>query len=176
MVPGTEMGFYIIIRGPAGAGKTGIAKAVARKLGADYVSIDEMLREEGADRIEGGCISEENFRKANRAAVRKVSRTLESGGIAVFDGNFYHRSQLEHLKTCLPYRHMVFTLTASLDECVRRDSKRPGGLGEEAVKAVYGMVSTVKAGAEIPVGGKGQEEAADEIVSLIPEDVRKRGP
>ncbi|MDD4111129.1 MAG: (d)CMP kinase [Clostridia bacterium] len=37
------MSYYIIIRGPAGVGKTTIAKNLQDKLGADYISFDEIL-------------------------------------------------------------------------------------------------------------------------------------
>jgi predicted kinase len=167
------MGYYIIIRGPAGVGKTTIAKGLAEKLGAYYISVDQILKENGLDVIEGKWIPERNFIRANEIALDDAVRVLEKGGMVVFDGNFYHRGQLEHLKVNLPYRHMVFTLEADPDECVRRDSQRAEGIGEKATRAVYGLVTGMQAGKRIETCGRTPEQTEDEIVSLLPEDVRK---
>jgi len=47
------MSYFIIIRGPAGVGKTTIAKKLAARLGETYISFDKIMREKGLDKIEG---------------------------------------------------------------------------------------------------------------------------
>ena len=169
------MGYYIIIRGHAGAGKTTIAKAVAKRLGALYISVDKILKDHGLDVIEYDCISERNFERANEIALKEAVPALEKGGTVVFDGNFYHLSQLKHLKRNLPHRHMVFMLKASLEECVKRDRERAQGkIGEDAIRAVYGLVESVQEGEHIETGGKTEQQVEEKIVSLIPGDVRKQ--
>ena len=56
---------FVIIRGPAGVGKSTIAKAIAKKLGALYISFDEILSKHNLDIIEGDGISAENFVRGN---------------------------------------------------------------------------------------------------------------
>ena len=54
------MEYCIIIRGPAGVGKTTIAKELARNLDADYFSFDEIMEENKLDTIVGDGIPSKN--------------------------------------------------------------------------------------------------------------------
>ncbi len=163
------MGYYIIIRGPAGVGKTTIAKAVAGRLKGHYISIDHILKQNGLDVVEGKWITERNFIKANELALKDAVRMLDRGTMVVLDGNFYHKGQLEHLKMNLPYRHMVFTLKADVHECIKRDKERPDGIGEEAIKAVFILVDCFDAGTAIQTKGKTADQIGKEIVSKLPD-------
>jgi predicted kinase len=92
--------FYLIVRGPLGAGKTTVARAVAERLGARVVSIDDLL-----DRFEWDGGSERLFRKANAVAAEQASEWLERGVPVVVDGNFYWPRLLAELQERLPYPH-----------------------------------------------------------------------
>jgi tRNA uridine 5-carbamoylmethylation protein Kti12 len=139
------MAYFVIIRGPAASGKTTIAKMLAKTLNAMHISIDEVLRKHKLDVIEGKCIGEKNFIKANDIAIPKAIGRLSKGKIVIFDGNFYHKSQINDLIKRINYPHVVFTLKASKDECVKRDKKRKG-IGKKNVEAVYNLSKTFKYG------------------------------
>ena len=140
------------------------------------ISIDEALRMEGVDVVEGKWITEKNFIIAQESVLKKAVEMLDMGKVVVFDGNFYHKRQLEHLKMNLPYRHMAFTLKADVQECIKRDKERTGGLGEEAVKAVFMLVDSFDAGTVIETKGRKEDEIAKEVVSRLPDDVLKQSP
>ncbi|MBW3004165.1 AAA family ATPase, partial [Candidatus Woesearchaeota archaeon] len=116
----------VIIKGPLGVGKTTIAKEVAKTLGFKYFSVDEKLAELGLDKVSGKCIPLKNF--------LLVNKEIPEGDVVV-DGNFYFKEAVDDLKT-----ELVFHLSADIDTCIERDSKREKPLGEDAVKAVYQLV------------------------------------
>ena len=60
------MSVSILIRGPLGVGKTTVARALAEQVGGLYVSVDGILAEHGLDKVEGECITVENFIKLAR--------------------------------------------------------------------------------------------------------------
>jgi len=63
---------YIIIRGPLGIGKSTIAKGLANKLNAKYISIDSIVDNPNliTRKMEEGYISQNNFLKANKLAIK----------------------------------------------------------------------------------------------------------
>ncbi len=161
---------YIIIRGPLGIGKSTIAKRLAKSLGGKYFSIDKILEDLELNEVDEtlGCISPESFIKANEAVIPKAKKILKSGKIIVFDGNFYHKEQLEHLRKNLSdYRGYIFTLQAPLEVCIERDSKRKDGFGKGAAKAVYNLTTRFDAGTIINTYGQSVEETLEEIKEII---------
>ena len=154
---------YIIIRGPLGIGKTTIAKKLAEKLKAEYISIDEILHENDLDKIEGECIPLNNFIKANEIALPQI----EKGKTYIIDGNFYHKEQLEHLLKNLPGKHYVFTLKAPVEACIERDAQREKTYGEEAARAVHCLVLRFDYGIIIDTESKSAEEVTEELISAI---------
>jgi len=163
------MSYFVIIRGPAGVGKTTIAEKLTKNLKAYHISFDEIIKKHGLDNIKVSCIKESNFIKANELVVSKAAKKLEEGVEVIFDGCFYHKSQIEHLIKELKYQNFVFTLKATLEECISRDKKRKNKIGEESVKAVYKLVSKFDYGTVIDTNGKTEEETVKEIISFLHE-------
>ncbi len=156
------MVYYIVIRGPAAGGKTTISKRLARKLDALYISFDEIRDEHGIG------LSEEDRIRANDVAIPEAKRNLERGRIVIFDGVFYHRSQLDHLFRNLRFRHFVFTLRASLERCLERHKERESEISEKSVRDVHGLVNTFDSGTVIDTDGRSEEETVSEIISRLP--------
>lgn len=147
------MSYYIIIRGPAGVGKTTIAKNLQDKLGADYISFDEILEKYKLEIDDSRGIAKESFLKANEMVVNDAKKELEMGKVVLFDGCFYHKEQLEDLEKSLPFEHYIFDLKATLKDCIARD-KGKKSIGEDAIRAVHSMVSEFDYGIAINTGGK----------------------
>lgn len=160
------MGYYVIIRGPAGVGKTAIAKRLAKALGAHYVSYDKILRENKLDTVEGDGISSKNFIKANKIMLPIIKQKE----VAVLDGCFYRKKQIDHLLSKLKKKVYVFTLTADIVECLKRNRKRKNPMTKKAIIEVYNLVSRLNKGIEIETTGKNIEEVIKVIKSRITKD------
>jgi predicted kinase len=127
------MGFYVIVRGPLGVGKTRVSRELARRLPGEYISIDEILDDHHLW-VEGR-LSE--FLAANLIAARRAAPVLATGTPVVFDGNFYWKGQIDDLVGRLDHDPYTVTLDAPLDVCVARDARRDPPHGAEAARAVY---------------------------------------
>lgn len=157
------MSMLIIIRGPLGVGKSTIAKELAKKLDAEYYSIDSELEKQKLDNIVGGCIPVENFLKINSIIIPKIKKNLDNGKNVVLDGNFYHKGQTEDIAINLKIVPMIFTLTASLEECIKRDRLRKKSLGKDAAKAVHKLTSKLSLGISIDA----EKNSVEEIIKFI---------
>lgn len=161
------MSYYIIIRGPAGVGKTIIGEKLAEKLNGQLISFDMVLDENGLGYVPGEeCVPGENFFKANKIVFSLADNELKKGEIVVIEGNFYHISPLEDLIDQLDYPHFVFTLKASVNECVERDKTRKG-IGEKRIKDVYNLVSRFDYGQIVDTNNKVPEEIIQEIILYL---------
>lgn len=160
------MNCLIIIRGPLGIGKTTISKLLASKLKAKYISVDEILKQNKLDVFDEkiGCIPERFFLKANQIIIQDVLRNNQS---AVVDGNFYYQNQIEDLVSESPFKSFVFTLTAPLEICIKRDSERQKSLGIGATTAVYNLVSNYNSGEVVDISKLTIEESLQKIYSKI---------
>jgi predicted kinase len=167
-----DMSYYVIIRGPAGVGKTTIAKSLEEKLGAVYISFDEVLEKYKLEMSDGRGIAKESFLKANQMVVNDAKKELENGKIVIMDGYFYHKDQLEDLEKSLPFEHYIFDLKATVEECIARDKLRKS-IGENSVRAVHTMVSEFDYGVSIETGGKTVEGVVKEILGLLKISVSK---
>lgn len=161
-------GFFIIIRGPLGCGKTTISKALSKILKAKYISFDAVLEKEGLDRKDNN-FSPEDFIKANEAVLPAAKKALSKGKIVIFDGCFYFLEQIQHLKKNLPAECYIFTLKASLKTCIERDSKRKIAYGEIAAREVYEMFSELGCGININTDSKTEKEVVRKILSHLQE-------
>lgn len=156
----------IIICGPLGVGKTTISKLLAQKIAADYYSIDDILTENNLDVVDENisCIPEENFLKVNQIIAQKV---LQNNQSAIIDGNFYYQNQIEDLIKNVPFKSFVFTLTAPLEICIKRDSDRPNSHGIGATTAVFNLVSQFNYDEIIDISNLTIEDSIDQIFSKI---------
>ncbi len=161
------MNYYLIIRGPLGCGKTTISKELAKKLNAKHISIDSLLDKHGlTNDKEEGYISQKSFIKANEIAIREAKRYLTKNKPVIFDGNFYWKSQIDHLINNLKFQSYVFTLHAPLKVCIERDSKRISPHGEGAAMVVYNKVNSFNYGNVIDVS-KPINKTIQEIISYL---------
>ncbi|MFA5948369.1 MAG: AAA family ATPase [Candidatus Gracilibacteria bacterium] len=163
------MGYYIIIRGPLGSGKSTISETLANILDAKYIGIDEILEKHGLDKMppDAPCIPAENFIKANEIVLPEAKKLLKKGKIVIFDACFYHKEVIEHLVRNLPFDNYIFTLKAPLELCIKRDSERSKTHGEGAAWAVHSLVSKFDYGTNIDVTGN-LEDTMKDIISYLP--------
>lgn len=142
-------GFYVLLRGPLGVGKTTVAERLAREIRGEYISIDRILDERGLESWYRGYYSQRSFFRANAFAAKRAREPLDQGTTVVFDGNFYYKSQIEDLIRRLDYPHFVFTLKAPLRVCIDRDRRRSPSLGPESARAVYEKSTEFDYGVEV---------------------------
>ena len=163
-----KKGYYLIVRGPLGCGKSTIAENLSKKLKAKYVAIDRLLDEHNLTKDkEEGYISQRSFIKANELSVPDAKRALEQGIPVIFDGNFYWKSQIDDLIKRLDYPYRVFTLKAPLEVCIERDSKRKKVHGKDAAGAVYKKSTSFEYGIIIDIT-KPLAESIKDIMSHLP--------
>jgi len=163
------MAELIIIRGPLGIGKSTISKKLAKKLSAEYFSVDELLSKEKLAVIDWdlGFIPEQNFMKINDLIVPKIKVLLNDGISVVVDGNFYHKTVLEDLIERLnEFKPKVFTLKANKEICIKRDSERANPHGKDAAIAVHDLVNKFDYGISI------NNETSD-VIAVLQEILNK---
>lgn len=161
-----DMSYYVVIRGPAASGKSTISKLLRGVLGGVYVSFDEVLKRYQLEVSDGRGISKESFIKANKLVAGEARLSLAGGRVVIFDGCFYHKEQLENLESALAFRHFVFDLKASVEECIRRDKGRES-IGEDSIRAVHNMVSEFNYGIPTNTEGRAEAEVVAEILNII---------
>lgn len=163
-----SMGFYVIIRGPLGCGKSTIAKRLSGILKAEYFSVDRVLDEHDliGDR-EDGYISQRSFKRTNAILAPQADKLLDSGRQVIFDGNFYWKSQIDDLIERLDYPHYVFTLKVPLEVCIARDESRGKTHGADAARAVFKKSTEFTYGTVIDIN-RPLEECIKDILSYLP--------
>ena len=161
------MSYYVIIRGPAGVGKSTVSRLLAARIGAKVIHFDKVMEDMGLDEAAGKWIPLDRFLKADEAVLPKAREDLEEGTNVVLEGNFYHREQIDDAITALNFPHEAFTLKADLEECAGRDGAREKALGKGGVEAVFRLVSAFDYGNEIRTKGKTPEGVMEEIVAVL---------
>ena len=157
------MEICIIIRGPAGVGKTTIAKKLARNLNADYFSFDAIMEENKLDTVIGDGIPSENFVKANEIIIPMIMQKRR----VVLDGCFYRKKQINHLSNKLKTKFYIFTLDANIAECLKRNQTRKNPMTGDNIKQVHNLVSEIKIGITINTSEKSIQQIVTEILSHL---------
>ena len=139
-------GYYLIIRGPLGSGKSTVAEALASALRGKVVHLDGL-----ADKNwDGGSAS--MFLRGNVALERRARPLLAKGIPVIFDGCFYWKSQIRDLEARLPFPHETFTLKVPLSVCIERDRRRsPAPSGSVQAGIVFRKVNRFEWG--FPIDG-----------------------
>ena len=161
------MTYFVILRGPAGSGKTTIARQLAKQLKAHYISFDTIMSKSKLDKIKNGNIPEKNFLEGNEIAIKAAEKCLSKNKPVVFDGCFYYKLQIKHLAKNFLYKHFAFTLKANLHECIDRDKKRKNKIGKKNIEAVYKLVTKFNYGKTIDTNGKSANEIIKKIIAII---------
>ena len=162
------MSYFIIVRGPAGVGKTTIASVLAKSLHGYHISFDSILVQYGLDYVSGDpCVSEHKMIAANEIVIPMAQEKLTEGRIVIFDGNFYHKSQIKDLTTALEYPFFVFTLKADLKTCLTRNKTRSNQLDDQAVMDVFELVSKFDYGNVVNTNGQTIDETMNEINRVL---------
>ncbi|MBI2176494.1 ATP-binding protein [Candidatus Woesearchaeota archaeon] len=164
------MNCFIIIRGPAAVGKSTVAKRLAERIDGEFITFDKVMADNHLDKIEGDGISTGNFVKANSIVLPTALEALRSGRSVVFDGCFYRMGQIEDLLKKLPFKHYIFTLYASLEECLKRNDKRQNPIKQKEIEQVYKLVKSLKVGINIDTTGKGINEVIVKIMKICSKD------
>lgn len=160
----------IIIRGPAGIGKTTIAKILAERMGVKYISIDDLLAKAKLGRVDTklGCVPLANFLAVQEDVLSEIEKQIEKSSVIV-EGNFYFKEQIDFFEKVFRKNILVVTLKAKLLTCIQRDLKRKNPIGKKSTEEVYDLVSGFDAGMTIDVEGK----ARDRITEMIQGELRK---
>jgi len=154
----------IIIRGPAGIGKTTISKELSNELNGDYLSIDKVLEKNKLDNVIGDGIPEENFIKVNEIILKSIIPSFNKKYL-IIDGNFYRLNQLNDLVEKL--NPIVIYLVGDLNTCMTRNKLRSVSMTSIAIKEVFELVSKVDIGKKINTQDKTINEVVKEIFRLF---------
>jgi predicted kinase len=157
----------IVIRGPAGVGKTTVAKLVAKALNAKYVSYDDIMRVHRLDTIEGDGIPAENFIEANKLVLAVVDESMAALRSVVLDGCFYRLAQMDHLRAVVPAEIVLFSLDATLDDCICRNAARGSPMTDDAVRQVYALVAATPLGIRVDTAGKDEQQIASLVLERL---------
>lgn len=162
--------YFIIIRGPAGIGKTTIGKRLSKKIQGYYVPFSQILKKNDLHYKGGKWIPEKNFLKANMIIIPKIINRLKNGKSVILESNFYHKKTLKDLIKNINHPNtFVFTLDANLEELFSRDNKRSkeSKIGKKRIFSVYNLTKKFDYGIIINTNNKSKDEVMEEIILSI---------
>ncbi|MEK6760545.1 MAG: AAA family ATPase [Nanoarchaeota archaeon] len=162
--------YFIILRGPAGVGKTSVGKELSKKLKGYYVPFSQILKKNNLHYKGGKSIPEKNFFKANEIIAPVIMNKLKKGKNVILESNFYHKSPIKDLIKKINFsRVLVFTLKASLKNLILRDKFRDKKkkIGKERVISVYKLVKKFDYGIILNTNNKNKKEVMSEIKSFL---------
>lgn len=151
----------IVIRGPLGVGKTTIAKLLAEKIEAEYISLDQIMKN---NNLEGeDSISVDNYLQANNIISKIIKDSKKS---FIIDGCFYHQKQIDNLKNKFP-NITFFSLISSVEKCIERDSQRKKVYGKESARYVHMITTKIKEGHEVDNTNLSIPKTLDKILEIL---------
>jgi len=157
---------FIIIRGPAGGGKTTIGVGLAKERKGKFICFDKILKENNLGYLSGEkWVLEKKCLKGNKIVLKKILGKFKNKNV-VIEGNFYHKKQIEDLEKNLPKTPKIFTLKANVPTCLERDKTRKP-LGEKGIKDFHKLVSKFDYGKIIETEKKTMREVIKEIISFL---------
>lgn len=160
------MTYFVVIRGPAGVGKTTVSKRLAKQLNMKYISLDEVLHNEtNLEQRNTKSVPKENWKEVNEIIIPRANEILKKGKNVIFDGNFYHKDYLLDLVKNIKTKGYVFTLKACVETCMKREKKRDNKykIGKKEIEIVHEMASQFSHGIDIETDGKSVDEVINEI-------------
>ncbi len=144
------------------AGKSTIAKSLAPMIKADLLQVDVTMEKNNLTKTEDYTV--EDFLNINKYLIQEAQALP---GTVVIEGNFYYQEQIDDLRYNLDPDLQVFTLQASLQTCLKRNSQRKNPYTIDAVWAVYKLSSKIKSGINIETDNKGMNEVCQEIFAKL---------
>lgn len=147
-------------------GKTTVARLLSAALHGVVISVDHILEEHGLDQGKNG-IPARNFIRANELAMPAARAALAAGQPVIFDGNFYFKTPIWHLRRSLPPPLHIFTLCAPVEVCIERDKGRARMYGADSAAWVHYLVSRFSAGILIDTVGKSDMQVTAEILARL---------
>lgn len=160
------MSFYIILRGPAGSGKTTLAQRLTEIYNAHYISIDKVKSERKLKH------SEPEKLEANKVVLQDAMTHLSQGQVVIIDEVLYYQRQLSQLIDDLPFPHYTFSLKVPLEICLARNVERRNSgsrkMSDDDVKEVYELVSKLNYGIEIDTHNRPINDSLADILSHLP--------
>ncbi|MFZ5365476.1 MAG: AAA family ATPase [Patescibacteria group bacterium] len=159
----------LIIRGPAGVGKTTLAKSLQKDFDFEYINCDQLRR-----KIFGDDKWQKEYKiQAMQHAAEQASDLLNQGKNVIIDDVFEYPQQIEIIKKQLPIAKWV-TLEGTEELCIKRDIGRKEGedergyCGEEAIRYLY------KHYLKEPIEGEIKVQTAEKTSREVSEEVKKK--
>lgn len=163
---------FVIIRGPAGIGKTTVSNLLASELNAICIHEDEVKSECKVEYVLGEkWIPEDKSAIVVKKIKEYVYAALGKGDSVIVEGNFYHKSLLHDLASSFS-DSIIITLTASSLTCIDRDRLRSQPIGPQRVKDVYALVSAFDAGIVINTDGSTSQMVVSKIFNVLEKKVK----
>lgn len=118
------MMFLIVLSSPSGSGKTYLAKILAERYRAEYLSFDDMKLRSHSD------------------MTVKITQYLNEGKNVIADSLYDRVTQREELLQAVSKyscRKVLYHLTTSLEECLLRNARREGKarLPDWVIESIY---------------------------------------
>lgn len=129
------MSYIHILRGLPASGKTTLAMDMVRNEGMKRVSKDDLRA-----MLHGGTYTPEMETFVITVRNTIIEAAITRGFDVVIDDtnlNPIHVEQIQLLAANFAVKTNIIDVTTPLDECIKRDSKRPHPVGETVIRAMH---------------------------------------
>ena len=158
---------YIIIRGPAGVGKSKLAKNLViwfrrRKIKIKSFNPGSLRRRYNLS------FSLEDKLKLDNILIQKTKKLINEGYVIIFDEVYYYPKQITNFNKKLG-RPIIISLKASLKKCLERNNYRRSKrkLLDKNVIEVYKLDKSFKKGYVINTENKSKNEVLKQTIKLL---------